>query len=486
MNPSDNQFDFNNDLDLEIDLNDNFVDETTSITQDEPKLSLSIDFDTKNLVSIITNIRDYLFKLQKQPSQYKLEESYSENIFLKAFNICNEEIKQQENSLPLSDLLEFDHSLRLSLKFLTNIMINIINDDFNNNIDLKKIFNIIDKDSISYTNILIFNKFLIDNNGKKFIDAQSFIQAVNFNNDKSIESLISLELSDVIWPFNWDIITIIPIFEKINKITTSIFINMSEIIKIQMMKIAPNLLNLLNSQFDILKKILMVTKSLENLVKMNNKTLAKLGKKTRSDDETKGFLFKNIYELFPILAEHEKQLSEALMHQLKIKTVQRLSSKIILVAKIDFYNSSKDGVKGLDYHMDMVRTIENWIENDQPKLNQMIDNDLKPLAIPKDNNYVDGKNKKGKRRAGTKLTKYRQKFKKTGKLDILQNRIEFGKEETFLGGKDQYMDNMEDSGLGMAVENITKLKNAERRKNKIGQSNNNKKKINKNKGKIQK
>ncbi|XBW34512.1 hypothetical protein QEN19_000059 [Hanseniaspora menglaensis] len=478
MSLNNNNFELDSDLDLEIDLSGN--DQKNEISSIENEL-ISGD-GLKDPVTTIATIRDYFFKLQKQPEAFESIVSYPAMLNELIFE-CKEKV-QHDTSISLSDLFQLDHSSRLLLKFINNIIINIINKKFSSKIDLIKLFNIIDNTSMSYVNILNFNNFLLHSNKVLFKSSEEFIEKVNFTENTSLNSLLTLEVADVVWPFKWDI-SIIDIFSKLSTVIKSIFTILDQKIKAKLMETVPNLINLFNGNFEIITQIFTITKGLENLIKMNNKTLAGLGKIQRKDSETTSFLFKSINKIFPILIENEKLVNDIMMKQLKLKIVQRLSSKILLVAKIDFYSSSPDGSKGLDYHMDMIQTIENWIENDQPNLEKLANKDLKPLSIPKDNNYVDGKNKKAKKRAGEKLTKYRQKFKKTGKLDILQNRIEFGKEEKFSNGKDQYMDNMEDGGLGMASSELAKLKNHQKRNLNFSQKKPRNKK-NKNYGKVYK
>lgn len=464
MNSSDDNEEFTSELDLDIDLG---FSSTKKDGLEETELDL--DFGSNDIVAMVSTIRDYLFKLQKHPNKYNLINSYPENTFFRCFYLLSDTFKQEDISLDLEDLLEVEHSLRLALKFVNNIMVNIISDNFNKNINLKHLFDLVDSNSNSYKTLLEFNFFLINNNGKIFPDSKSFISLFNFNYEKSTESLIALELSDVTWPLQWEISTI-PVFDNLHQVLKSIFANLKKAIEVELINTSPNLLKLINGNFGLLTQILQVTKNLDNLVKMNNKVLAGLGKPHKTDDESKGFLFKSICEVFPILLQNIQQLNDAAMKDLKLKTVRRLASKIILVSKIDFYKSWLDGSSGLTCHMEMVKTIENWIENDKPKMNEMVDNDAKPLPIPKDNNYVDGKNKKAKRRAGVKLTKYRNRFKHTGKLDILQNRLAFGKEESFINGNDQYMDGKEDIGLGMAADSLTRLKKAKKTPNQTSKS----------------
>lgn len=450
------------DLDLELDLDIN----TDSIDVNEPIEQVihhvnnvfSLPEDTKDIMIICAAIKDFYYELQKQavPKDDSQKDSYLQSEQILKWLNRSMHIINEDNNISFEDLVQLIHMLRLTTKFLNNIAIKGIktNFDYESKLNLSKIFDIIDDNSYDFTVILSFGTFLVQNttfNGTNELLA-IFKEQFNLNAEKL--NIISLEITDVIFPVEFNI--------KFRKTLKDLFLNIEGVYKLILDKVSvsierhiPNINQLISSRTDVILFLFSITKNIENLMKMNHKTLIGIGKSNKNEES--GYLFKKIEALFPTLLESKFLLNVIQYNTLKMKTVQRLASKIILLSRVDYYKGSPNGDKGKEYYNEMIETIDKWIENDRPKLNSQLDNDMKPLPIPKDNNYVDKKNRKGKRRAGKKLTKYRHRFQHTGKLDKLKNQLEFGKKEFFVEGKDQYMDDMEDNGLGMAADKYKKL-----------------------------
>lgn len=449
-------------LDLDLDINTDFIDGYESNEHQESSqnnLEFHLEENTQDVLTIFKTIKDFYFKLQNGtiPDNNNNYESYFQiEEVLKWFQRVKDNLKDQSKPLSFEDLIEFSHMTRLLVKFLNNIAISNIKKNLTNgtSIDLNKIFNIIDDKSLSYTTISHFGIFLVESS--TFENTDEFIKTLGSYVDISDEkkNLITLQIIDAIYPLSLTVdfkTILIKLYANVNEINDMIKTKLLS----ELNKTVPNIKELLNNNTDVLLYIFSITKSIINLTKMNHKTLANLGKSNNSNEST--YLYRHIENIFPFILEKRSSLNDILYNQIKVKAAQRLANKIILLSKVDFYKGSSNGTTGKHYYAEMIETIDKWIENDRPKVNSLADNDIKPLPIPKDNNYVDKKNKKTKKRAGKKLTKFRQRFQHTGDLDKLKNQLEFGKKETFEDGKDQYLDDMEDSGLGMAAEKYKKL-----------------------------
>lgn len=448
------------DLELDLDINTDLIDAIEPIEQatHNDKNVFRLPDDTKDIMVIYAVIKDFYYKLQKQsfPNDGFQSNCYLQSDqILKWFNISID-ILNDDNNLSFEDLIQLIHMLRLITKFLNNIIIKGINANFDHDssLNLSKIFDFIDDHSLDFTVLLSFSFFLVQNT--TFNSTNEFLAIIKeqFNLNAEKLNLISLEITDAIFPIVFNI--------EYRETLRDLFLNTERIFKILLDKVSvsiqlniPNINQLLSNRRDVILFLFSITRNIESLVKMNHKTLIGIGKSNKKEEF--GYLYKKIECLFPTLLESKSLLNAIQYSKLKMKTVQRLANKIILLSRVDYYKGSPNGDRGKEYYNEMIETIDKWIENDRPKLNSQLDNDLKPLPIPKDNNYVDKKNKKGKRRAGKKLTKYRHRFQHTGKLDRLKNQLEFGKKETFAEGKDQYMDDADDNGLGMAAENYKKL-----------------------------
>lgn len=454
--------DWDSSMDLDLEINTDFIDtiesnEQQSLSNDS--INFFLEEGTEDVVVILEAIKDFYFKLQKSTNinDDDFYKSYFQTGEIpKWLNKIKQLFNDEARTFAFSDLIELTHISRLLIKFLNNIAINNINKNLKNGslINLRKIFDIIDDNSLSFTILSQYSTFLIE--ASTFVDAQKFLDTlksyVDIDADK--ENLITLQLIDTVYPFTLNIDFKEPLrelYKNVNDIYNLISIQLH----VEFDRNVPNIKELLNSNTNVLLYIFSIVKNIQNLLKMNHKTLANIGKSNNRNESA--YLYKNIEAIFPILLDKKPLLNDILYNQVKVKATQRLANKIILLSRVDFHKGSQNGDTGKQYYTEMVQTINNWIENDRPNVNSLANNDLKPLPIPKDNNYVDKKNKKNKKRAGKKLTKYRQRFQHTEVLDKLKNQLEFGKKETFTDGKDQYLDDMEDNGLGMAAERYKKL-----------------------------
>lgn len=454
--------DWDSSMDLDLEINTDFIDtiesnEQQSLSNDS--INFFLEEGTEDVVVILEAIKDFYFKLQKSTNinDDDFYKSYFQTGEIpKWLNKIKQLFNDEARTFAFSDLIELTHISRLLIKFLNNIAINNINKNLKNGslINLRKIFDIIDDNSLSFTILSQYSTFLIK--ASTFVDAQNFLDTlksyVDIDADK--ENLITLQLIDTVYPFTLNIDFKEPLrelYKNVNDIYNLISIQLH----VEFDRNVPNIKELLNSNTNVLLYIFSIVKNIQNLLKMNHKTLANIGKSNNRNESA--YLYKNIEAIFPILLDKKPLLNDILYNQVKVKATQRLANKIILLSRVDFHKGSQNGDTGKQYYTEMVQTINNWIENDRPNVNSLANNDLKPLPIPKDNNYVDKKNKKSKKRAGKKLTKYRQRFQHTEVLDKLKNQLEFGKKETFTDGKDQYLDDMEDNGLGMAAEKYKKL-----------------------------
>lgn len=454
--------DWDSSMDLDLEINTDFIDtiesnEQQSLSNDS--INFFLEEGTEDVVVILEAIKDFYFKLQKSTNIN--DDDFYKSYFRtgeipKWLNKIKHLFNDEARTFAFSDLIELTHISRLLIKFLNNIAINNINKNLKNGslINLKKIFDIIDDNSLSFTILSQYSAFLIE--ASTFVDAQNFLDTlksyVDIDADK--ENLITLQLIDTVYPFTLNIDfkeSLRELYKNVNDIYNLISIQLH----VEFDRNVPNIKELLNSNTNVLLYIFSIVKNIQNLLKMNHKTLANIGKSNNRNESA--YLYKNIEAIFPILLDKKPLLNDILYNQVKVKTTQRLANKIILLSRVDFHKGSQNGDTGKQYYTEMVQTINNWIENDRPNVNSLANNDLKPLPIPKDNNYVDKKNKKSKKRAGKKLTKYRQRFQHTEVLDKLKNQLEFGKKETFTDGKDQYLDDMEDNGLGMAAGKYKKL-----------------------------
>ena len=453
--------DWDSSMDLDLEINTDFIDtiesnEQQSLSNDS--INFFLEEGTEDVVVILEAIKDFYFKLQKSTN---INDDFYKSYFQtgeipKWLNKIKQLFNDEARTFAFSDLIELTHISRLLIKFLNNIAINNINKNLKNGslINLRKIFDIIDDNSLSFTILSQYSTFLIE--ASTFVDAQKFLDTlksyVDIDADK--ENLITLQLIDTVYPFTLNIDfkeSLRELYKNVNDIYNLISIQLH----VEFDRNVPNIKELLNSNTNVLLYIFSIVKNIQNLLKMNHKTLANIGKSNNRNESA--YLYKNIEAIFPILLDKKPLLNDILYNQVKVKATQRLANKIILLSRVDFHKGSQNGDTGKQYYTEMVQTINNWIENDRPNVNSLANNDLKPLPIPKDNNYVDKKNKKSKKRAGKKLTKYRQRFQHTEVLDKLKNQLEFGKKETFTDGKDQYLDDMEDNGLGMAAEKYKKL-----------------------------
>lgn len=454
--------DWDSSMDLDLEINTDFIDtiesnEQQSLSNDS--INFFLEEGTEDVVVILEAIKDFYFKLQKSTNinDDDFYKSYFQTGEIpKWLNKIKQLFNDEARTFAFSDLIELTHISRLLIKFLNNIAINNINKNLKNGslINLRKIFDIIDDNSLSFTILSQYSTFLIE--ASTFVDAQNFLDTlksyVDIDADK--ENLITLQLIDTVYPFTLNIDfkeSLRELYKNVNDIYNLISIQLH----VEFDRNVPNIKELLNSNTNVLLYIFSIVKNIQNLLKMNHKTLANIGKSNNRNESA--YLYKNIEAIFPILLDKKPLLNDILYNQVKVKATQRLANKIILLSRVDFHKGSQNGDTGKQYYTEMVQTINNWIENDRPNVNSLANNDLKPLPIPKDNNYVDKKNKKSKKRAGKKLTKYRQRFQHTEVLDKLKNQLEFGKKETFTDGKDQYLDDMEDNGLGMAAEKYKKL-----------------------------
>lgn len=454
--------DWDSSMDLDLEINTDFIDtiesnEQQSLSNDS--INFFLEEGTEDVVVILEAVKDFYFKLQKSTNinDDDFYKSYFQTGEIpKWLNKIKHLFNDEARTFAFSDLIELTHISRLLIKFLNNIAINNINKNLKNGslINLKKIFDIIDDNSLSFTILSQYSAFLIE--ASTFVDAQNFLDTlksyVDIDADK--ENLITLQLIDTVYPFTLNIDfkeSLRELYKNVNDIYNLISIQLH----VEFDRNVPNIKELLNSNTNVLLYIFSIVKNIQNLLKMNHKTLANIGKSNNRNESA--YLYKNIEAIFPILLDKKPLLNDILYNQVKVKATQRLANKIILLSRVDFHKGSQNGDTGKQYYTEMVQTINNWIENDRPNVNSLANNDLKPLPIPKDNNYVDKKNKKSKKRAGKKLTKYRQRFQHTEVLDKLKNQLEFGKKETFTDGKDQYLDDMEDNGLGMAAEKYKKL-----------------------------
>lgn len=448
------------DLDLDLDINTDLIGGNEPIEQviRHDNTLFNLPDDTKDVMIICAAIKDFYYKLQKQSVP---EDDSQNNSFLQSDQILKwlntvKDILNENKNISFEDLIQLIHKLRLTTKFLNNVAIKGINRnlDYESSLNLSKIFDIIDDHSLEFTVLFSFGIFLLQNT--PFNSTNEFLAIIKEQFNLNVEklNLISLEITDVIFPIEFNI--------DYKETLKDLFLNIELVYKLLLDKVSvsveintPNISQLLSNRTDVILFLFSITKNIENLMKMNHKTLVGIGKSNKNEES--GYLYKKIEVLFPTLLESKSLLNVIQYNKIKMKTVQRLANKIILLSRVDYYKGSPNGDKGKEYYNEMIETIDKWIENDRPKLNSQLDNDMKPLPIPKDNNYVDKKNRKGKRRAGKKLTKYRHRFQHTGKLDKLKNQLEFGKKESFAEGKDQYMDDMDDHGLGMAAENYKKL-----------------------------
>lgn len=454
--------DWDSSMDLDLEINTDFIDtiesnEQQSLSNDS--INFFLEEGTEDVVVILEAIKDFYFKLQKSTNinDDDFYKSYFQTGEIpKWLNKIKQLFNDEARTFAFSDLIELTHISRLLIKFLNNIAINNINKNLKNGslINLRKIFDIIDDNSLSFTILSQYSTFLIE--ASTFVDAQKFLDTlksyVDIDADK--ENLITLQLIDTVYPFTLNIDFKEPLRELYTNVN-DIYNLISIQLHVEFDRNVPNIKELLNSNTNVLLYIFSIVKNIQNLLKMNHKTLANIGKSNNRNESA--YLYKNIEAIFPILLDKKPLLNDILYNQVKVKATQRLANKIILLSRVDFHKGSQNGDTGKQYYTEMVQTINNWIENDRPNVNSLANNDLKPLPIPKDNNYVDKKNKKSKKRAGKKLTKYRQRFQHTEVLDKLKNQLEFGKKETFTDGKDQYLDDMEDNGLGMAAEKYKKL-----------------------------
>lgn len=454
--------DWDSSMDLDLEINTDFIDtiesnEQQSLSNDS--INFFLEEGTEDVVVILEAIKDFYFKLQKSTNinDDDFYKSYFQTGEIpKWLNKIKHLFNDEARTFAFSDLIELTHISRLLIKFLNNIAINNINKNLKNGslINLRKIFDIIDDNSLSFTILSQYSTFLIE--ASTFVDAQNFLDTlksyVDIDADK--ENLITLQLIDTVYPFTLNIDFKEPLRELYTNVN-DIYNLISIQLHVEFDRNVPNIKELLNSNTNVLLYIFSIVKNIQNLLKMNHKTLANIGKSNNRNESA--YLYKNIEAIFPILLDKKPLLNDILYNQVKVKATQRLANKIILLSRVDFHKGSQNGDTGKQYYTEMVQTINNWIENDRPNVNSLANNDLKPLPIPKDNNYVDKKNKKSKKRAGKKLTKYRQRFQHTEVLDKLKNQLEFGKKETFTDGKDQYLDDMEDNGLGMAAEKYKKL-----------------------------
>lgn len=454
--------DWDSSMDLDLVINTDFIDtiesnEQQSLSNDS--INFFLEEGTEDVVVILEAIKDFYFKLQKSTNinDDDFYKSYFQTGEIpKWLNKIKQLFNDEARTFAFSDLIELTHISRLLIKFLNNIAINNINKNLKNGslINLRKIFDIIDDNSLSFTILSQYSTFLIE--ASTFVDAQKFLDTlksyVDIDADK--ENLITLQLIDTVYPFTLNIDFKEPLRELYTNVN-DIYNLISIQLHVEFDRNVPNIKELLNSNTNVLLYIFSIVKNIQNLLKMNHKTLANIGKSNNRNESA--YLYKNIEAIFPILLDKKPLLNDILYNQVKVKATQRLANKIILLSRVDFHKGSQNGDTGKQYYTEMVQTINNWIENDRPNVNSLANNDLKPLPIPKDNNYVDKKNKKSKKRAGKKLTKYRQRFQHTEVLDKLKNQLEFGKKETFTDGKDQYLDDMEDNGLGMAAEKYKKL-----------------------------
>ncbi|KAL6930261.1 hypothetical protein ACO0R3_003366 [Hanseniaspora guilliermondii] len=448
------------DLDLDLDIDTDLIDVNKPGEQSlsYENTGFTLPDDTDDIIVICSAIKDFYYNLQKQslPEDGSQDNSYMQSKqiiqwFNKVVSILN-----YENNMSFDDLIQLIHILRLTTKFLNNIVIKCIKKNLNyeSSLDLSKIFDIIDDQSLDFKVLISFSNFLIHNT--TFNSTNEFLNTIKQQFNVNVEklNLISLQITDVTFPIEFTF--------QFKEIFKDLFLEIVRVNKLLLDKISaavdvilPNIKKLLNNRTDVILFLFSITKTIENLIKMNHKTLAGIGKSNKNEES--GYLYKRIETIFPTLIENKPLLNDIQYNKIKMKTVQRLANKVILLSRVDYYKGSPKGHKGEEYYKEMIETINKWIENDRPKLNSLVDNDLKPLPIPKDNNYVDKKNRKGKRRAGKKLTKYRHRFQHTGKLDKLKNQLEFGKKESFVDGKDQYMDDMDDNGLGMAADKYKKL-----------------------------
>ncbi|KAL6932751.1 hypothetical protein ACO0OL_004244 [Hanseniaspora opuntiae] len=448
------------DLDLDLDINTDLIDGNECIEQviRHDNTVINLPDDTKDVMIICAAIKDFYYELQKQsvPEDDSQSNSYLQSDHILKWLNTVKDILNENKNISFEDLIQLIHKLRLTTKFLNNVAIKGINRnlDYESSLNLSKIFDIIDDHSLEFTVLFSFGIFLLQNT--PFNSTNEFLAIIKeqFNLDVEKLNLISLEITDVIFPIEFNI--------DYKETLKDLFLNIELVYKLLLDKVSvsveintPNISQLLSNRTDVILFLFSITKNIENLMKMNHKTLVGIGKSNKNEES--GYLYKKIEVLFPTLLESKPLLNVIQYNKIKMKTVQRLANKIILLSRVDYYKGSPNGDKGKEYYNEMIETIDKWIENDRPKLNSQLDNDMKPLPIPKDNNYVDKKNRKGKRRAGKKLTKYRHRFQHTGKLDKLKNQLEFGKKESFAEGKDQYMDDMDDHGLGMAAENYKKL-----------------------------
>ncbi|GMM43085.1 hypothetical protein DAHU10_039950 [Hanseniaspora uvarum] len=454
--------DWDSSMDLDLEINTDFIDpiesnEQQSLSNDS--INFFLEEGTEDVVVILEAIKDFYFKLQKSTNinDDDFYKSYFQTGEIpKWLNKIKQLFNDEARTFAFSDLIELTHISRLLIKFLNNIAINNINKNLKNGslINLRKIFDIIDDNSLSFTILSQYSTFLIE--ASTFVDAQNFLDTLKsyVDIDANKENLITLQLIDTVYPFTLNIDFKEPLRELYTNVN-DIYNLISIQLHVEFDRNVPNIKELLNSNTNVLLYIFSIVKNIQNLLKMNHKTLANIGKSNNRNESA--YLYKNIEAIFPILLDKKPLLNDILYNQVKVKATQRLANKIILLSRVDFHKGSQNGDTGKQYYTEMVQTINNWIENDRPNVNSLANNDLKPLPIPKDNNYVDKKNKKSKKRAGKKLTKYRQRFQHTEVLDKLKNQLEFGKKETFTDGKDQYLDDMEDNGLGMAAEKYKKL-----------------------------
>ena len=140
-------------LELDLDINTDFVDEYESNEHQESSqnnLEFHLEENTQDALTIFKTIKDFYFKLQNvsiaennanYESFFKIEE------IMRWFQAAKDNLRDESKSLSFDDLIEFSHMTRLMVKFLNNIAISNIKKNLTNgtSIDLNIIFNIIDE-----------------------------------------------------------------------------------------------------------------------------------------------------------------------------------------------------------------------------------------------------------------------------------------------------------------------------------------------------
>ena len=343
--------DWDSSMDLDLEINTDFIDtiesnEQQSLSNDS--INFFLEEGTEDVVVILEAIKDFYFKLQKSTNinDDDFYKSYFQTGEIpKWLNKIKQLFNDEARTFAFSDLIELTHISRLLIKFLNNIAINNINKNLKNGslINLRKIFDIIDDNSLSFTILSQYSAFLIE--ASTFVDAQNFLDTlksyVDIDADK--ENLITLQLIDTVYPFTLNIDFKEPLRELYTNVN-DIYNLISIQLHVEFDRNVPNIKELLNSNTNVLLYIFSIVKNIQNLLKMNHKTLANIGKSNNRNESA--YLYKNIEAIFPILLDKKPLLNDILYNQVKVKATQRLANKIILLSRVDFHKGSQNGDTG--------------------------------------------------------------------------------------------------------------------------------------------